>query len=58
MSETMEESLAIAVLAWWKDHQHDVIPLNDGRDEMNVYDEVPLMVTLARCALTEVTGEA
>lgn len=48
MSDSLAESLAIAVLAWW-----DI----EKQYCWNLEDE-PLMVILARCLLTKETGEA
>lgn len=45
------EKAALAVMAWWKDHEFDAVSDGDG-DERNVYDEDPEMVVLARLALT------
>ena len=41
-------TIATEVLAWWELHQYDTYP-----GEVNVYDEEPMMVKLARQALKE-----
>lgn len=37
-----------AVLAWWEEHQYDVIQSSEDQDEYNIYHEEPEFVKIAK----------